>query len=334
MTGSPLVSIVTPTLNQGQFIEATIRSVREQTYQHFEHIVVDGGSADGTLDILRLNEGTYPMRWISEPDRGMYDAINKGMAMANGDILAYLNSDDLYFPWTLEAVVEAFEQHPDADVVYGDAMGISPTGRLDLRFQPPHRYGFLLHASSYVQPAVFWRRAVAERVGRFDASMRLAGDLDFLLRIGRAGRFVRLDEMLAIERDHEVNLRSQQWDHLIAESSVSRAAVQAMSPGRHRVLRSLERLRAWTSRRGLWLAFALEARRSARGAPKRWRRFLGAGPVRLHAARLVMGQLPWLGKRFVAGAISPAVDWTRPPGARATSVAADGGPAAGLEHPA
>jgi glycosyltransferase involved in cell wall biosynthesis len=320
---TPRVSIVTPTLNQGRFIEATIRSIKTQTYSRLEHIVVDGGSTDETLAVLRRHEATYPMRWISEPDKGMYDALNKGMASAAGDILAYLNSDDLYFPWTLEAVVQAFEAHPDADVVFGDALGVSSDGRHDIRFQPPHRYEFLLHASSFVQPAVFWRRAVADEVGPFDASMRLAGDLDFFLRMGRSRTAVRVDEVLAIERDHALTQRSQQWNLLMSESSRSRAAARPMSAVRRRVLRSIERFKAWIARRALWLSFAREVRHNRHGSARRWRRFLEASRPQIDPARIVLGQLPWIGRRFLAGAIHLEVDWLTPAGA--DSGPADGG---------
>src|SRR5690349_9655830 len=108
MDAPPLVSIVTPSLNRVDLIESTLRSVRSQSYPNVEHIVVDGGSTDGTLEVLRRYEGTYGLRWMSEPDQGMYDAINKGLAMARGEILAYLNTDDLYLPWTIDTVVSTF----------------------------------------------------------------------------------------------------------------------------------------------------------------------------------------------------------------------------------
>ena len=126
------------------------------------------------------------MRWISEPDRGMYDAVNKGLRLASGEILAYLNSDDLYFPWTFEVVADQFSRHLEADLVFGDSLGVlEPSGAEDLRFQPAFRYDFLLRAGSFVQPAVFWRRRVYEALGGFDDSFRLAADLDYWLRMGR-----------------------------------------------------------------------------------------------------------------------------------------------------
>ena len=144
LTDHHLVSIVTPSLNQGTFIDATINSIKAQTYHRYEHIVVDGGSTDETLGILRRTEGSYPMRWTSEPDRGMYEAVNKGMRQATGDILCYLNSDDLYLPWTLESLVEAFRRHPEAGNVFGDALTVDDvSGRQDFYMAPPFDLGWI-----------------------------------------------------------------------------------------------------------------------------------------------------------------------------------------------
>lgn len=144
MTGdTPLVSVVTPTLNRRELLAETVASVSAQSYPHLEHIVVDGGSTDGTVEMLASMAG---IRWLSEPDGGMYEAVNKGLRLAIGD--TYLNSDDQYLPWTVETVVEAFARYPDADFIYGDALNINATGRLKLNLQPPfsadyvRRYGF------------------------------------------------------------------------------------------------------------------------------------------------------------------------------------------------
>jgi glycosyltransferase involved in cell wall biosynthesis len=311
VTDRPLVSIVTPTLNQGRFIEATIRSIRAQTYDHFEHIVIDGGSTDDTLDILRRYEGSYPMRWLSEPDNGMYDAINKGMKLASGEILAYLNSDDLYFPWTLETVVEAFGRNAEADVVFGDALGIDADGREDIRFQPSHRYGFLLRSSSFVQPAVFWRRAVYDEIGGFDPELRLAGDLDYWLRMGPDRVHQRVDEVLAIERDHGLTQRSQQWDKLMDESRFARKRAGAGTEIEQKRGLVGERFRAWASKRVLWKRFAVEVARARRWSPRAWTRYLGVQHVQMSLGRVVLGQLPWVGRRVIAGAVSSGIDWIR-----------------------
>ena len=130
MSELPLVSIVTPTFERAHFIERTIRSVAGQSYPHVEHIVVDGASKDGTAALLERCATQYNLRWVSEPDRGMYDAINKGLRMARGEIVAYLNSDDLYFPWSVERVVDAFRQDIATDLVYGDALRIDRFRRI------------------------------------------------------------------------------------------------------------------------------------------------------------------------------------------------------------
>jgi len=203
MVSAPLVSIVTPTLNQGALIEDTLRSIRAQSYSNLEHVIVDGGSSDGTLAVLKRYEGTYRMSWLSEPDSGMYDAVNKGMLRASGEILAYLNSDDLYFPWTVELVVRAFEEHPEVELVYGDAMVVREgTRETALLLYPPVRPGYLRRTGFLCQPTAFWRRRAFLRLGGFDPSLNNVGDCDFWMRFEEARLARRLDEVLAIERFH------------------------------------------------------------------------------------------------------------------------------------
>lgn len=311
----PLVSIVTPTLDQGRFIEQTIRSIMAQSYDHFEHIVIDGGSTDETLDILRRYEGRYPMRWLSEPDEGMYDAINKGMRLATGDILAYLNSDDLYFPWTLEVVVEAFRRRPDADLVFGDALGIYDDDHAEeLRFQPAVHHHSLLDGGYLIQPAVFWLRQLYQATGDFDTQFKLAGDLDWWLRVGPQRRFVRVDEMLAIERDHSGAKRLAQWDMLMEESARSRSRLDQRG-NVARLMRSMaERFRAWLARRVLFLRFAYATR--DRGGHRAWAHFLSSNRVRMPAGHALAAQLPWLGVRIARGSVDSGVDWLSDPASR------------------
>jgi glycosyltransferase involved in cell wall biosynthesis len=223
MPDHPLVSIVTPTLNQGLFIEQTILSIRSQTYGNFEHLVIDGGSADDTLAILRRHEPAYRLRWISEPDRGMYDAINKGLAMAKGEILAYINSDDLYFPWTVELAARALAADPSAGLVYGDALRFDePNGQLAPAFQAPLAPASLAAFGSLIQPTVFWRRDLSEAIGPFNADLRYVGDLEYWLRATRRFGAIQVDEIMAVDRVHPDAQSSKQAAALALEGAAMR----------------------------------------------------------------------------------------------------------------
>ncbi|MFA5114069.1 MAG: glycosyltransferase [Candidatus Margulisiibacteriota bacterium] len=198
----PLVSIITATLNQGEFIQETIDSLKRQSYKNFEHIVIDGVSNDGTLDILKKNAGSYNMRWWSERDPGMYAAINKGLRLAQGDILCYLNSDDLYLPWTLETVAEAFARFPAAGFIYGDMIKLTRSGKLLTFFIPPIEQDHFLSGGFLAQAAVFFRRSVYERHGGFDETLKYVADCDYWMKMVGREEFQKIEEFLAVERDH------------------------------------------------------------------------------------------------------------------------------------
>lgn len=182
----PLVSIVTPSYNQGRFIRRTIDSVLSQSYLNIEYQVVDGGSTDETVEILR-SYGER-LRWVSEPDQGQADAINKGLAQTSGEIRAYLNSDDTLAPGAIERVVHFFQEHPECDLVYGDADYIDADDKVTGRYKTAEYSLDKLAADCIIcQPAAFWRRRMAERVGPFDAALHYVMDYDYWLRIAQAG---------------------------------------------------------------------------------------------------------------------------------------------------
>lgn len=198
-----MITIVIPTYNQAPFIERTLRSVLDQSVRA-EVIVVDGGSTDGTVEILRRYEDRLAW-WVSEPDRGQTHAINKGMARATGEIRAYLNSDDLYLTGALEAVVQAYEANPEADIFHGGCVTIDADDtRLAKRFhsdiETPEDildlWGVWFAGRNFVQPEVFWTRRIAERIGPFDETRHYAMDYDYWVRAILAGAKVH-----RIERD-------------------------------------------------------------------------------------------------------------------------------------
>jgi glycosyltransferase involved in cell wall biosynthesis len=197
----PLVSVVTPSLNQGEYIAATIESVRQQDYPAIEHLVVDGGSTDDTLDVLRR----YPhLQWTSAPDAGQADAVNQGWQRARGDILGWLNADDTYTPGAIAAAVAAFAAHPNVDLIYGDCHEIDAAGRRlgTARARPYDRGALLRLEYDIYQPAVFLRRRVLDRVGLLDARLHLAMDWDYWVRAGGCCRLLYVPRAWACFRVH------------------------------------------------------------------------------------------------------------------------------------
>ncbi|PZM14876.1 glycosyltransferase [Rhizobium tubonense] len=199
----PLLSIVMPTRNHAHFIRASIDSVLSQSYENVELVVMDGASTDETVEILKSYGDK--IRWISEPDKGQADAINKGMQKVGGDILAYLNSDDILLPGALEKAVAYFNDHPECDMIYGNADYIDEDGNITgLYTTAEFTFERLMQDCCVCQPAAFWRRRIAERTGPFNAELQTAMDYDYWLRIASGGGIIRhTSEKLAQSRLHK-----------------------------------------------------------------------------------------------------------------------------------
>jgi glycosyltransferase involved in cell wall biosynthesis len=197
------ITVVTPSYQQAAYLERTIRSVLDQRYPALEYIVVDGGSSDGTLDILRRYDGSLA-RWISEPDRGQADAIRKGFLQSSGEIMAYLNSDDLLLPNSLATVARFFAEHPEVDVAYGHRIIVDEADREINRWILPKHDPVVLTWIDWVpQETLFWRRSAWQAVGGIDPTFQFALDWDLLLRFQAAGlRLARMNRFIGAFRFH------------------------------------------------------------------------------------------------------------------------------------
>jgi glycosyltransferase involved in cell wall biosynthesis len=184
MNAQPLVSIITPSFNQARYIEATIQSVLTQDYPNIEYLIVDGGSTDETVEIIKKHAGRIAW-WVSEQDKGQTDAINKGFARAKGQILAWLNSDDTYEPGAISAAVKYLQEHPEVGMVYGDCNFINEAGRVIGKFGATQTDQRLLR-QGYVhipQQTMFFRADLWKQVGPLDPSFYFAMDYDLWTRL-------------------------------------------------------------------------------------------------------------------------------------------------------
>ncbi len=202
---APKISIVTPSFNQGTYIGRTIDSVLNQKYPNLEYFVQDGCSRDHTVDVLKTYDDRL-VSWVSEPDNGQSQAINRGFQHATGEIMAWLNSDDLLLPGALHVVAEFFERNPHIDVVYGNRLMVNENDlEIGRWIVPGHDSETLCWADFVPQETMFWRRSIWERAGgRIDESFRFAMDWDLILRFKKAGaRFAHIPRFLGAFRIHE-----------------------------------------------------------------------------------------------------------------------------------
>lgn len=212
-TYNPLISIITMVLNGVKYLEVCIESVLSQSYPHIEHVFIDGGSTDGTLDVLSSYRARYPdrIRFISEPDRGQDDAARKGQQIAKGEILGALGSDDMYEPEAIQTVVEFFRANPDAYFVFGACNLINEKGEIIRRYQPKD---FNLKKTINVSCGVpgtttFYKREVIEKIGLYDT---LICDFDFQIRAGKVFQIHRIEKVLSNQRIHEGSFTTGSWE--------------------------------------------------------------------------------------------------------------------------
>jgi len=206
------MAIVTPSFNHAQYIRAAIDSVLTQNYPWLSYLVQDGGSSDDTVDIL--NSYSSRLAWRSGRDGGQAQAINHALAASKGEVMAYLNSDDMHLPGTLAYVAGVFDAHPNVDIVYGNRVFVDRDG-LDIgRAVLPRHDAKALYWADYIpQETMFWRRRVWDAIGPFDESFHYALDWDFILRAQHAGfKFLRVPRFLACFRVHDQQKTAVNYD--------------------------------------------------------------------------------------------------------------------------
>jgi len=247
----PLVSVVTPSFNQGRFIEQTILSVELQRYPRIEHIVVDGCSTDGTVETLQAYQH---LKWVSEKDEGQAHALNKGLDLADGDIIAWLNSDDIYLPGAVERAVEALRADPESGMAYCNHIAIDELGNEVERakVRPVDFKRLLNHGNEIPQATVFIKRIVLDSVGGPERSYEYGMDYDWWLRIARKFKLKYVDDYWAAFRIH-------------GESKTARLGNEFWKEEREIYRRHGGR----TVSRRLLRLYARAAYRSVRGSPSR-----------------------------------------------------------------
>lgn len=220
----PKISIITPSYNQGQYLESTIKSVLGQNYPHLEYIIIDGGSTDDSVSIIKKYE-KYISYWVSEPDEGQSHALNKGFALSTGEIVGWLNSDDLYCKDALIHIGELFRDNPDWQVINGGLFVVDSMGRIIDASWPlcnDPRYTYLIGLDIH-QQSLFWRKSVFEDVGYLNQKYDFSMDYDFILRMIHRYRTNRTHKFIGVYRVHESAKSSLILDKCLTENRLIRS---------------------------------------------------------------------------------------------------------------
>jgi glycosyltransferase involved in cell wall biosynthesis len=289
----PSICAVTPSYNQGRFIGRTIESVLSQGIDGLEYVVMDGGSTDETVSILKRYAAAGKLRYVSERDKGQPDAVNKGIAATTGEVIAWLNSDDVYSPGAFEAVLEVFEKNPEVDVVYGDGDHIDVD---DAVIEPypaePYDMERLKSRCILCQPAAFFRRRIVERLGALDLRWQYTLDYEFWLRLAKGGAvFAYLPRKLAGSRFYPQTKTSGAKLKVHAEINDMMVATFGRAPDRwlanyaHALVRE-----KWRLREGGTL-FTPAVALASLGASLRWNRGVSPALCRAAASWLSRGLL-------------------------------------------
>lgn len=254
LAAEPLVTLLTPTLNRRKMLLDTLASVHLQDYPKIEHIVVDGGSTDGTVDLLRRAQALWGVRWISEADEGMYEALNRGLRMARGEVIGWINSDDWLLPWAVSTVISEMARRPEPHAVFGDYLAISPndpTARIRVYGQFNRRG--LATVETLAQPTVFWPASFTRVAGELDTvTYRQIADCEYWLRLSARWPFVKAREFIALGQDHPQTKRASLARDIDREFARLR---HQYAPDRRR--RTIDRIASGVRWRREWAALLL-----------------------------------------------------------------------------
>ena len=215
----PKISVITPNYNCAEFLERTIQSVLAQNYPNLEYIVMDGGSTDGSVEIIKKYAAKLAY-WISEPDEGQADAINKGLRLATGEWVAWQNSDDIYYPGALQGLARAASYHPDVDLIIGNMMLIDQSGGelRDIHYVTPTHNALLAEGMVLTNQAAFWRRSVHAEIGWLNASLHCSFDYEWFLRLTKNRKASHVNEMWGGYRLHDATKTSNLREMFVQEN--------------------------------------------------------------------------------------------------------------------
>ena len=215
MNAFPRITVVTPSFNQAKFLERTIQSVLDQGYPNLEYIIIDGGSTDGSVDIIRRYE-EYLAYWVSEPDQGQSNAINKGLRRATGDWVAWQNSDDTYWPGTFQDLAEAAEKFPHAGLIIGNMMLMDEHGRAlrDIQYVRPTHKSLLAEGMVLTNQSAFWRRDCHGHIGYLNEDLHYSFDYEWFLRLTNHAAAEHVDRIwggLRLHGETKTSLQAQRF---------------------------------------------------------------------------------------------------------------------------
>jgi glycosyltransferase involved in cell wall biosynthesis len=297
-TNKPLVSIITPSFNQAEFIEETIKSVLDQDYQNVEYIIVDGGSTDGSVEIIKKYADKLSW-WVSEPDDGQSDAINKGIKHSKGEIIAWLNSDDIYLTGTIRKAVSALMDNPDAGLVYANQHSITNDGKVfnTIRYKQ-YTLVDLLAMQIIGQPTVFMRRSVLEKAGELSSVYNYLMDHHLWIRMLEQARCKYVSEVWASARFHSGAKNVGMAEDFVKDAEAIKHFVEGCSDSRTLIDQNKRYVTA--GRQTFSAHYWLDSGKPGKALKSYWKAFINKpGMAIKHWKRIIFSMFELIGFKFL-----------------------------------